>query len=114
MPESITLEEYTRTEVSKRILTRQMAQTIKDSYSRMIDIQTSWDGKSWELTSNGHVGFIPLSDEVHLILKPRIPVMNIFRMLEYAYRVDLFKQGLTGWSRWMRFTSTSRFCSRRR
>ena len=91
----ITLEEYARTEVSKRILTRQMAQSLKDSYSRMIDIQSSWDGNSWELTSKGYVGYIPLSDDVHLILKPRIPVMNVFRMLEYAYRVDLFKQGLT-------------------
>ena len=54
------------------------------------------NNRSWELTSQGWVGYIPLADDVHLRLLPKVPIGNLFRMLEYAYRLD-FKilEGLT-------------------
>jgi 5-methylcytosine-specific restriction enzyme subunit McrC len=42
----------------------------------------------WRLTSLGWVGAIPLSAELTLMLKPKVPLGNLFRMLEYAYRLD--------------------------
>ncbi len=43
---------------------------------------------SWRLTSQGWVGYIPLVDALHLSLVPKVPIGNLFRMLEYAYRLD--------------------------
>jgi len=42
----------------------------------------------WRLTCLGWVGAIPLSADLTLLLKPKIPLGNLFRMLEYAYRLD--------------------------
>ena len=51
----------------------------------------------WSLTSLGWVGSIPLSEEVEVRLNSKVPIMNIFRMLEHAYRLQSFQflDGLT-------------------
>ena len=33
------------------------------------------------------MGYIPLTPELHIGIRPKVPVENIFRMLEYAYNV---------------------------
>jgi 5-methylcytosine-specific restriction enzyme subunit McrC len=35
------------------------------------------------------VGALPLAADFILVLKPKVPLGNLFRMLEYAYRLDL-------------------------
>jgi 5-methylcytosine-specific restriction enzyme subunit McrC len=45
----------------------------------------------WELTARGWVGYIPLSSELGLSLQPRVSLDNLFRMLEYAYRLESFR-----------------------
>jgi 5-methylcytosine-specific restriction enzyme subunit McrC len=45
----------------------------------------------WRLESQGWVGYIPLSSGLALSLRPRTPLGNIFRMLEYAYRLESFQ-----------------------
>jgi len=52
----------------------------------------------WGLTSQGWVGYIPLSPELGLELKPAGELGNLFRMLEYAYRLKSFRflEGLIG------------------
>jgi len=44
----------------------------------------------WILTSKGWVGWIPVSGELTLELKPRVPLASLFAMLEYAYRLNGF------------------------
>lgn len=44
----------------------------------------------WLLTSLGWVGTIPLSEEIEVRLNSKVPILNIFRMLEYAYRLQSF------------------------
>jgi 5-methylcytosine-specific restriction enzyme subunit McrC len=39
------------------------------------------------LTSLGWVGYIPLAGDVHFSLVPKVPIQNLFGMLEYAYRL---------------------------
>ena len=41
----------------------------------------------WILTSKGCVGWIPVSGELTLELKPRVRLASLFAMLEYAYRL---------------------------
>jgi 5-methylcytosine-specific restriction enzyme subunit McrC len=43
------------------------------------------------LRSRGYVGQIPLSDDVSLSIFPKVPLSNLFRMLEYAYNLESFQ-----------------------
>lgn len=45
----------------------------------------------WLLQSLGWVGYIPVSPELGFSLQPKTPLSNIFRMLEYAYRLKSFE-----------------------
>ncbi len=54
------------------------------------------DGQ-WRLTARGWVGYIPLTPELGITLLPKVELGNLFRMLEYAYRLRsfVFVEGLT-------------------
>lgn len=42
----------------------------------------------WRLTAQGWVGYIPLAADFAVMLHPKVPLANLFRMWEYAYRLD--------------------------
>ncbi len=44
----------------------------------------------WELTSQGWVGSIALTPELHLHIQPKAPLQNLFRMWAYAYKLQSF------------------------
>ena len=46
---------------------------------------------AWRLTSQGWVGYIPLSPDLGIALRPKVGLSNLFRMLEYAYRLESFR-----------------------
>lgn len=48
------------------------------------------DGK-WEFTPLGWVGTIPVTESVVVTIQPKAPLVNLFRMWEYAYRLKGFK-----------------------
>lgn len=56
----------------------------------------STDGH-WRVAAHGWVGHIPVTPELTLVVRPKVPVATIFRMWEYAY--DLkgveFPEGMT-------------------
>ena len=41
----------------------------------------------WQLTSKGYVGYIPLTQDIGINLQPKVSLDNLFRMLEYAYKL---------------------------
>ena len=43
----------------------------------------------WRLTSQGYVGYVPLSKTLHLALQPKVPLSNLFRMWAVAYQLDV-------------------------
>ena len=47
-------------------------------------------GDQWRLTPQGWVGHIPLTPDLHFHLQPKVSVHNLFRMLDYAYRLRSF------------------------
>lgn len=55
------------------------------------------EGK-WQFTSQGWVGYIPATSELHIYLRPKVALSNLFGMLEYAYRLKSFRflEGLRG------------------
>jgi 5-methylcytosine-specific restriction enzyme subunit McrC len=44
----------------------------------------------WDLTPQGWVGYVAVSEDFVFWLKPKVEIQNLFRMLEYAYRLKSF------------------------
>jgi 5-methylcytosine-specific restriction enzyme subunit McrC len=42
----------------------------------------------WQLTSQGWIGYLPLSPRIGLSLQPKVPLQNLFRMIEIAYGLE--------------------------
>ncbi len=56
-----------------------------------VDFPSPKTDDHWELTAQGWVGYVPLTPEFGLSLQPKVPLDNLFRMLEYAYRLRSFR-----------------------
>lgn len=46
---------------------------------------------NWRLSAGGWVGYIPVSSELAIRIRHKVPLRNIFSMWEYAYRLKSFK-----------------------
>lgn len=100
MPRTIELKEYQPTRLTADEFSDELGTKLWHTYGHSgIDVQfpSPRTGHQWELTSQGYVGHIPLSPEVALSLQPKVPLGNLFAMLEYAYNLKSFRF-LEGWS----------------
>jgi 5-methylcytosine-specific restriction enzyme subunit McrC len=62
-----------------------------EAYSDWVDVQfpsPATEG-GWELFSNGAVGYLPFVDGSFLTIRPRVPILSIFRMWEVAEGIKL-------------------------
>lgn len=93
-PRVIELFEYEPQEKMREELPVDAAQLIRDNYKGKVSIDaTSFHpGASWRISSEGWIGYIPLTPELGLRLYPKkgITITNVFRMLEYAYDLKSF------------------------
>lgn len=89
-PRVIVLTEYQKQSFGKFEFSEDVINSIHHSYSNQINIETPsfLNDHNWILNSKGWVGYIPASDQMHFSLLPKVPIFNLFRMLEYAYRLD--------------------------
>ncbi len=92
-----TLQEYKPVYLEPMELTEMEAEEILNSCKDQVEID--WPSpktdRKWKITSQGWVGYIPLTEDLHLRLEPKVVLYNIFRMLEYAYDVDInLREGL--------------------
>lgn len=87
------LTEYRATPFARDAISREIEQALYRDYRNVIDVKAPslQTGYKWQLTSLGWVGFIPLIPNVGVSLRPKTPIGNVFRMLEYAYMLDSFK-----------------------
>src|SRR5688572_27570472 len=74
-------------------LDERTALLIHTRYQSQIEIQTPapWNGRRYQLSSRGWVGQLPVSPDLTLQVSPKVPVGNVFRMLEYAYDLKQFQ-----------------------
>lgn len=89
----LTLSEYETESVSPEVIPEEVGRKLWQEYAGKIDVESPsfrTEGQ-WQLTSQGWVGYIPLSDELGIALQPRVKLENLFRMLEYAYNLKSFK-----------------------
>lgn len=55
-----------------------------------IEFPTPKTNGQWHITPQGWVGHIPLSHQHNFIIQPKVPLTNLFRMVEYAYGLQSF------------------------
>ena len=92
-PNVIPLVEYEPKELLRRVLKETEGRALWEEYGKRIEVEfpsPKTDDK-WKLTSQGWVGYIPLSPDVGISIKPKVELANIFRMLEYAYQLKSFE-----------------------
>ncbi|MGV8080958.1 MAG: McrC family protein [Syntrophales bacterium] len=89
-PQVYSLREYEPTPFTKEQLPEESVRALHASYRNQVVVERPLftEKYNWTVTPQGWVGYIPLSDDVHLSLVPKVPVGNIFGMLEYAYQLD--------------------------
>lgn len=87
------LQEFIPKLVSQNDLSIENGQYIWNNYGKQIAVEfpSPKTGGLWQFTSQGWVGYIPLLDNLGLNLVPKVPLSNLFGMLEYAYRLRSFK-----------------------
>lgn len=89
---SIELKEYLPVQFSQKDIPEDIGEALWRNYRNQVAVEfptpkTDWQ---WQLTAQGWVGYIPLSKELKLALQPKVELVNLFRMLEYAYRLKSF------------------------
>lgn len=88
-PQTFWLTEYAPRRFAPDEISQQAGKILLDHYQRQLDIEfpTPKTAGQWQLTAQGWIGHIPLTPDLHLALQPKVPLVNVFRMLEYAYRL---------------------------
>ena len=89
----ISLVEYIPQRIPEDSIPESVGVTLWKKYSSQVtvDFPSPKTDQHWQLTSQGWVGFIPCTPELGISLKPKVDLQNLFRMLEYAYRLESFK-----------------------
>lgn len=92
-PVVLKLSEYKTERFPPDAITEEVGRLVWQEYSGKVEIESPSfrNNYHWELTSQGWVGYIPLSNHLGLSLKPKVSLGNLFRMLEYAYDLESFK-----------------------
>lgn len=96
--ESINLTEYSPQFLAPAQFSKEIGEYIYRNYNTQVNVEfpSPKTDDQWQLTSQGWVGYIPLTKELSLTLLPKVPLGNLFRMMEYAYRLKLiFPKGIT-------------------
>ena len=91
--QTVTLQEHGR--VVTDVVSAENAHQLRTKFARQITITPAWerDG-SYELTAQRHVGTIVL-DGLRIVIRPKLPVENLFFMLSHAYDLPLFRNEQT-------------------
>jgi 5-methylcytosine-specific restriction enzyme subunit McrC len=67
------------------------ARTLQRDHKNKISLEHNLWNRSYTLRSNGYVGYIPINDDYTIRIEPKVDVNNVFRMLEYAYKLKSFE-----------------------
>lgn len=99
LPEPIDLWEYRKAKLPPEAVRADDAELLWRRYGQRVAVEfpsPRTEGQ-WTLTPQGWVGFLPVSPTLALRLRPRVPLQNLFRMLEVAYHLKSFEllPGLT-------------------
>ena len=91
-PDIIELREFERQDFAREAIPYEVGEALWRNYRRQVDVEFPGPptDNQWRLKAQGWVGQIPVSEGLRIALKPKVPVENLFRMLEYAYNLKSF------------------------
>jgi 5-methylcytosine-specific restriction enzyme subunit McrC len=86
-PTRYTLTEYEPISLPAAALNEQAAALLWRRYRTQVEIEppSFRTGNQWRLTAQGWAGFIPLTRRLALVLQPKVPLRDLFAMIETAY-----------------------------
>jgi 5-methylcytosine-specific restriction enzyme subunit McrC len=89
----IELTEDTPSVLSPTELTQEEALAVHKRFGAQVDVSfpTVITDNCYALRPSGYVGQLPISNDLLIRIAPKIPITNIFGMLEYAYNLKSFK-----------------------
>jgi 5-methylcytosine-specific restriction enzyme subunit McrC len=93
----IELTEYVPQLLPRDALPTALGEELWRRYGKQIVVEfpSPKTGGQWQLTAQGWAGYIPLSPDIQIWLRPKVQPANLFRMWEYAYDVPMdFSSGL--------------------
>lgn len=95
IPRTIRLQEYQTCELAADALPKEVGEFLWGSYRNEIQIEppTFKTNHRWKITPQGWAGHIPVSNSLIFHIEPKVEINNLFRMLEYAYRIDFLATG---------------------
>lgn len=79
----IELREFEQIWLPQNALSHAQAQRLQREFAAQVEVRWLFDMQQWTLTAQGWVGSIAL-DGLELRLKPKMPLRNLFRLLEIA------------------------------
>lgn len=90
---TITLTEYKPCTIPRDQIPQDIIDELKNNYKGKLRINLKYtkQGDKWEIISLGWVGYIPINHHWNFHLKPKVPISNIFKMLDYAYNLKSFQ-----------------------
>ena len=89
----IELTEYHAQFLAADRLPQEAAELLAHRYQTQIGLEAPsiFNNNRWKLVSQGGVGYLPLTRDLHLALLPKVPLGNVLRMLELVYDLSDFK-----------------------
>ena len=89
-PTRYTLVEYQPIFLPADALDEQAADLLWRRYRAQVEIEppSFRTGNQWQLTAQGWAGFIPLTRAIGLVLEPKVPLADLFAMIEVAYDLE--------------------------
>jgi len=92
---TIELQEYRTLSMPATELPEPVGTAVWKRYGKKVNVEfpSPKTANQWQLTPEGWAGHIPVDEEVHLFIKPKVQLDSLFRMLEYAYKLDFLAAG---------------------
>ena len=92
---TIRLKEHECTALPADALPQEVGECLWSQYGDKVQVEppSFKTGSQWQLTPRGWVGHLPVREQYRLLIAPKVTLSNIFRMLEYAYRLDFLASG---------------------
>ncbi|NES68709.1 MAG: hypothetical protein F6K24_27510 [Okeania sp. SIO2D1] len=90
------LIEYKYTTINRSEIPGFVVKKLKQEYSNQVKLEANFSEDSpeydcWKIKAQGWVGYIPLTPDFKIIIQPKVPLYNLFGMLEYAYNLKSFR-----------------------
>jgi 5-methylcytosine-specific restriction enzyme subunit McrC len=97
----IEITEYQNKSFYRDEISEEVGIILYEKYKNQVDVDfpSPKTRYQWKLTAKGWVGYIPVDSDLALKINPKVPIKNLFGMLEYAYNLHdsksfKFLQGL--------------------